>query len=110
MDEADVTLYIKCRDEYSVQAVLEVIENLLNVLKIKYRHFEFSNVLEIKIESSYIFFVRFINQEKFEDKFIEEKYEISDQNILDYLSTNNSKIEDKDFFRYVFGNFIRGEF
>lgn len=110
MDEEDVTLYINCRNEVITEKILDIIEKILKNMNFKYKRFEFFYILKIQLDDSYEFFVRFINQEKDDKRFINAKYEISDQDILDYLYINNYKSDDKEFFKYIFGNFIRGEF
>ena len=74
MDEEDVTLYVNCRNQYSLDAMYAFIECLLIVLKKKYKADERFKIIEIQLEEDYIFYARFIDLERYNPKFVNEKY------------------------------------
>lgn len=105
MDEEDVTLYVNCRNRYSAEAFYKLIECFLVVLNKKYKGDENFRVIEVQHSNNYIFYVRFIDQEKCNMNFVNQKYIISDQEVLDYIKIAE---KDEDVYKYIFGNFIKG--
>ena len=105
MDEKDVTLYLNCRNKYSVLAIWELILNILNILNVKHKKDEKFKIIEIQLEDDYIFFARFIDLENCNPNFLDEKYMISDQEILDFIKIAK---KDEDVFKFIFGDFFKG--
>ena len=105
MDEGDVTLYINCRNKFSVKAMWKFIRNLLEIMNVKYKANSIYYILEIRPEEDYIFYVRFIDTENCIKSFLKEKYYLSNQEILDYIKNNKT---DEDVYKNIFGNFVKG--
>lgn len=107
MDEKDVTLFVNCRNEIIAEKIMEIMENLLEKMNFKYKRFKFFNVIKVQLEDSYEFFVRIVNLEKDDKKFINAKYEISDIEIIEFIK-NNKENDNRKFLEFMFGNFLRG--
>ena len=107
MDERDITLFINCRNDILAEKIIEIIEHLLAMSNFKYKRFEFFNIMKIQLEDSYEFFVRTVNLEKDDKKFVNAKYEISDIEIIDFIKNNEEK-DTRIILEFMFGIFLRG--
>lgn len=106
MDEKDVTLYINCKNDFVLTKVFEIILSILVNLNIFCRIDYKFKILEIQVQDDYVFFIRFIDMENYNSDFTDEKFKISDDEILKINETEKCyQIK----FNYIFGDFLKGE-
>ena len=106
MDEKDVTLYINCKNEFFLTKVfgiiLSILVNLSIFVKTDYRF----KILEIQVQDDYVFFVKFIDLENYNPDFTDERFKISDDEILKINETEKCYYKK---FNIIFGDFLKGE-